>query len=144
MHPARHHSRLLLTALFAVLCVQGAAAADSAIDSLLSQVATYKAHMNRDPYDVPRDGPGGVGIKNAKKSSTQLELETASFVGVMSSNAGFMALVEDRNTEGYALHVGDRVKRGKILEITESYLRAWIRVDGIGQRIRLDLVQEGE
>ncbi len=135
----RRISRVFAAAAGCLLLAGIATAAESGVDSLMAQNVTYKAHLARDPYSLPSEGN-----EPAKKVKAELNLETAKLVGVVMSPSGDMALIEDGSGEGYALRVGDSIKGGKVLEITKTTLKAWIRLDGLGQSVHLDLVEEGE
>ena len=139
MQKARSSVAAFLLAATVLTGSEAAMATDSAVDSLMAHKVTYEAHLTRDPYALPAADAEETAI-----DTKYLDLQKATLVGLIGGSQDYMALVEDENAEGYALRKGDRIKDGEILEISDSFISAWIRVDGIGQRIRLDLVQEGD
>ena len=130
--------RLSRIALFAGLALIVAAGAAGAEERIELRSVTYKAGMSRDPFRLPDYTAEG------QKNSEELNLVTATLVGVVKLPDSYIALVEDENGESYALQEGDPVWRGRVQAVSEASLTAWVRSADMNQRVRLELVKEGE
>lgn len=128
-------SRIALVMGLTLAVVAGTAGAEERIEL---RSVTYQAGMSRDPFRLPDYTVEGV------KNTEELNLVTATLVGVVKLPDGYIALVEDENGESYALQEGDPVWRGRIQAVREGSLTAWVRSADMNQRVRLELVKEGE
>lgn len=130
---------LLLAMLLLLMTAAGAVRAEFEAGERIKLLSvTYAANLSRDPFDLPDftvEGP---------RNTEELDLAMASLVGVVRLPDGFIALVEDENGDSYALSIGDPVWRGHVSGIDEAALVASVRQGGLRQRIRLELVKEGE
>jgi hypothetical protein len=98
----------------------------------------YQASLGRDPFDLPDYSTEG------KRSTAELDLQSALLVGIVRLPNGYIALVEDENGDSYALVKGDPVQGGLVTEIDEAALIAWMRNGDSRQQVRLELAKEGE
>ncbi|MCP4548991.1 MAG: hypothetical protein GY835_21255 [bacterium] len=122
---------LLLLLPFSVLAEEGT--------ELQLKTVFYQPYIKHDPFAIPDFS------KSTEPSDTgKLSLGNCKLVGIMMTDEGAIAMVEDAAGESYSLRKGDSILGGKISRIEDSTLEAWVRQDGLRKRIRLSLVEEGE
>ena len=138
--PVPDRGRTLLTAMLLLFCAASPALAaeEPAEDTLELRSVTYRPQIPRDPFQLPKVDTEG------KSSSEELDLRSATLVGIVKLTDGYIALVEDENGESYTLAKGDPIWRGRVSTIDEESLAAWMRNGDVRQRVELELVTEGE
>lgn len=98
----------------------------------------YEASLVRDPFALPDYAV------STKRTSAELDLRSATLVGIVRLRDGYIALVEDENGDSYALTKGDPIEEGQVTAIDEAALIAWMRNGDSRQQVRLELAKEGE
>jgi hypothetical protein len=138
MHRARRWALAASSAILLTLLMAGTVSAEKTEPGIDLRSVAYKSQLKRDPFDIPDFNGEG------KRLTRELDLATTTLVGVVKLPDGYTALVEDENGDSYALAKGDPVWRGRVSTIDEETLVAWIRNGETRQRIRLELVKEGD
>jgi len=108
-------------------------------DGLKLKSVGYEARLARDPFDIP-----DFDAANTSNATDELNLLVAQLVGLVHGPGGYIALVEDEGGEGYTLFEGDPVRGGRVTEIGDGYLIARVSINGMRQRVRLELAKEGD
>ncbi len=138
MHRVRRWVSVAAAATLMIMLLAGSVPAQETETGMDLRSVSYKSQLKRDPFDIPDfDGEG-------KRSTRELDLATTILVGVVKMPEGYTAFVEDENGDSYALAKGDPVWRGRVSTIDEGALVAWVRNGELRQRIRLELVKEGD
>ncbi len=133
-------SRILMAAVLVLICAPSLAFAGEGKgdEGIELRSITYKPQIPRDPFLLPKVDTEG------KSSSDELDLRTATLVGIVKLTDGYIALVEDENGDSYTLAKGDPIWRGRVSTIDDESLAAWMSNGDARQRVELELVTEGE
>ncbi len=138
MHRVRRWASITSSATLMIILLAGSVMAQEAESGMELRSVSYKSQLKRDPFNIPDfDGEG-------KRSTRELDLATTTLVGVVKMPEGYTAFVEDENGDSYTLAKGDPIWRGRVSTIDEEALVAWVRNGELRQRIRLELVKEGD
>jgi Tfp pilus assembly protein PilP len=107
-------------------------------DSILGRQHFYYSSLGkRDPFgsllagDFEKMGPDGL-----------VDIDQVKLVGVMWGETDRFALVEDGAGYSYILRVGDRVRKGSVIKLTEDQLVATINFFGMTRTVVLKLEKE--
>lgn len=107
-------------------------------DSILGRQHFYYSSLGkRDPFasllagDFEDMGPEGL-----------VDIDHVKLVGVMWGETDRFALVEDGGGYSYILRVGDRVRNGSVVSLTENRLAATINFFGMTRTVVLALEKE--
>lgn len=113
-----------------------AAEKSSGQDNLRTKHYYYQAFNHRDPFQSLVSGDFEEG------SSDLINIQKVSLVGVLSGGMEKYAMLEDKNGIGHILKVGDPIRNGSIVSVSERSLIA--RVVSYGQTNSVTLILEGE
>lgn len=104
------------------------------INAIRANEFFYQSYGKADPF--------GVLVAGDFEKSTANELvdiNSAQLVGVMWGQDDRFALVEDGESFGYILRVGDRVRHGRVVSIRKNSLTARVTLYGITNKVVLKL-----
>jgi hypothetical protein len=135
---ARRNWNLALL-LLCVLTVAAAPVTMADSDRIEIKSITYSASMGRDPFEIP-----DFSERDKQVTSEKLDLRLAKLVGVVKGPDGLFALLEDEHGESYTILKGDLIRFGRVSRIEENHIEAWVRINGLRQKIRLNLTKEGD
>jgi len=99
----------------------------------------YRPAGSRDPFAIPDFEATDTGA-----SRVTVDLQQMRYVGLLRTDEGLVALVEDADGEGYVLHRGDRIRGGRVTRISKAAIEAWISMDGVRRAMRVPIVKEGD
>jgi len=94
----------------------------------------YQSFGKDDPFKVLVSGDYEQG-----NAAEQVDINSATLVGVMWGQDDRFALVENGDGFGYILRVGDRVQHGRVVSIRKNSITARITLYGISNRVVLKL-----
>lgn len=72
----------------------------------------YSARGRKDPFKPISE--------TSVKQDTLLDIAKAKLIGVIQDSTGYVALIEDKNGNGFILRRGDRIKRGRVVRVTKN------------------------
>ncbi len=94
----------------------------------------YNSHGRRDPFKPI--------TQTAVTQDTLLDIAKAKLIGVIQDSTGYVALVEDKDGNGFILRRGDRIKRGRVVRVTKDMAVFAISDFGFTRTVILKLEKE--
>lgn len=94
----------------------------------------YNSYGRRDPFKPITE--------TSRSQDTLLDIAKAKLIGVMQDSTGYVALVEDKNGNGFILRRGDRIKRGRVVRVTKDMAVFAISDFGFTRTVILKLEKE--
>ncbi|GEM_PF-828239 len=94
----------------------------------------YNSRGRRDPFKPIAE--------TSTKQDTLLDVAKAKLIGIIQDSTGYVALVEDKNGNGFILRRGDRVKRGRVVRVTKDMAVFAISDFGFTRTVILKLEKE--
>ncbi len=94
----------------------------------------YNSYGRRDPFKPITE--------TSKAQDTLLDIAKAKLIGVMQDSLGYVALVEDKEGNGFILRRGDRIKRGRVVRVTKDMAVFAISDFGFTRTVILKLEKE--
>jgi len=117
---------------------QGSASPSQVTRERINQIRAneffYQSFGKDDPFKVLVSGDYEQG-----NAAEQVDINSATLVGVMWGQDDRFALVENGDGFGYILRVGDRVQHGRVVSIRKNSITARITLYGISNRVVLKL-----
>ncbi len=94
----------------------------------------YNSRGRRDPFKPIEE--------SATQQDTLLDIAKAKLIGVIQDSSGYVALVEDKDGNGFILRRGDRIKRGRVVRVTKDMAVFAISDFGFTRTVILKLEKE--
>ncbi len=94
----------------------------------------YSSLGRRDPFKPL--------VEVQKAQDTLLDITKAKLIGIIRDSVGYVALIEDKDGNGFILRRGDRIKRGRVVDIRGNMAVFAISDFGFTRRVVLTLEKE--
>ena len=94
----------------------------------------YSSLGRRDPFKPL--------VEVQKAQDTLLDITKAKLIGIIRDSVGYVALIEDKDGNGFILRRGDRIKRGRVVDIRSNMAVFAISDFGFTRRVVLTLEKE--